>query len=95
MNERLNDAETQLGNVNKDLEKERNKPPRYEYRYYDKCFSCKKSEYDEKMAETDKNHDDSVLDRKKAEEELAEAKKLRAYHEDVINERVMQTRDLR
>lgn len=88
MIERLNDAENQLGNVKKELEKERNKPPRYEYRYYDKCFSCKKSEYDEKIAETRKNHNDSVVDRKKAEEELAEAKKLRAYHEDVINERV-------
>lgn len=88
LNERLNDAENQLGNVKKELEKERNKPPRYEYRYYDKCFSCKKSEYDEKIAETSKNHNDSVVDRKKAEEELAEAKKLRAYHEDVINERV-------
>lgn len=84
----LNDAEDQLGSVKKELEAEREKPPRYEYIYKDKCSICKKSEYEKMMAETDKNHYNSFLDRKKAEEELEEAKKLREHQEDVINERV-------
>lgn len=88
LKEKLNVAETQLGNVKNELETERKKPPRYEYRYEAKCYNCHKSEYDKKIEETRENHSAAVEDRKKAAGELAEAKKLRAYHEDVINERV-------
>ena len=88
LKEKLNVAETQLGNVKNELETERKKPPRYEYRYEAKCYNCHKSEYDKKIEETRENNSAAVEDRKKAAGELAEAKKLRAYHEDVINERV-------
>lgn len=88
MKEKLNVAETQLGNVKNEFETERKKPPRYEYRYEAKCYDCHKSEYDKKIEETRENNSAAVEDRKKAAGELAEAKKLRAYHEDVINERV-------
>ena len=92
LKEKLNVAETQLGNVKNELETERKKPPRYEYRYEAKCYNCHKSEYDKKIEETRENNSATVEDRKKAAGELAEAKKLRAYHEDVINERVKETR---
>ena len=88
LKEKLNVAETQLGNVKNELETERKKPPRYEYRYEAKCYNCHKSEYDKKIEETRENNSAAVEDRKKAAGELAEAKKLRAYHENVVNERV-------
>ena len=88
MKEKLNVAETQLGNVKNELETERKKPPQYEYRYEAKCYNCHKSEYDKKIEETRENHSDAVEDRKKAAAELVEVQKIHAYHENVVNERV-------
>lgn len=82
------DAEDRLGNVKKELEQERKKPPEIEYKYSDKCYRCNKYEYDKAIAEIRENRIASMQDRKKAAEELAAAERIHAYHEEVITERV-------